>query len=191
MARDVSSGLLAQCDADTLAPIYMASIGTAGGTVRMWTGIGTIVWGGEEFIGGGDLVGVAGVEERYGSTVQAGGTTFSLKGVDPDMLSIALGEIRQGLPAKLWFAALDLEAGALHGDPLLVFSGLTDIPTIDDGGDTVTISITAENRLIDLERARVRRFTPEDQKAQYPGDKGFDFVASIQEAEISWGSGLP
>jgi len=191
MARDMSSGLVAACDAPTLAPIYLAEVWTAGGAVRMWTGIGTLIFGGNEYLGGGNLVGVSAVEERAGDELSATGITYSLKGVDPDMLAVALGEIRQGLSAKLWFAVLNQDDGTFEGEPLLVFSGLTDIPTIDDGGDTITISLSAENKLIDLERPRVRRFTPADQKSAHPGDKGFDFVAGLQDLEITWGSGLP
>jgi hypothetical protein len=62
-----------------------------------------------------------------------------------------------------------------------------DVMTIDETGETCSITLTAENRLIDLERPRVRRYTSEDQKSLHPNDKGFDFVNSLQEAEIKWG----
>ena len=37
---------------------------------------------------------------------------------------------------------------------------------------------------MDLERAEVRRYTDADQQAEYPGDRFFEFVAALQEAEI-------
>ena len=64
-----------------------------------------------------------------------------------------------------------------------------DVMTIDDNGETANISLTAESRLIDLERARERRYTSDDQKVRHPNDTGLDFVASLQEKEIAWGSG--
>ena len=59
--------------------------------------------------------------------------------------------------------------------------------TITDSGDTSTIKVTVENRLIEFERSRQRRYTSEDQKIDYPNDKGLEFVAEIAEKEIVWG----
>ena len=36
---------------------------------------------------------------------------------------------------------------------------------------------------------RVRRYTAEDQKIDYPNDKGLEFVAEMAEKEIVWGRG--
>ena len=60
--------------------------------------------------------------------------------------------------------------------------------TISDGGDTATIKLTAESRLIDLDRSRERRFTSEDQKIEFPDDKGLEYVDDLQDKEIVWGS---
>ncbi|WP_417844845.1 phage head spike fiber domain-containing protein [Thalassospira sp.] len=78
----------------------------------------------------------------------------------------------------------------LVGAPLRVFSGKTDVPVISDDGTSCVIGLTAENALVDLERARTRRYTDQDQKAEYSGDLGFEFVPRLQEMEISWGQGL-
>ncbi len=45
-------------------------------------------------------------------------------------------------------------------------------------------ALTCESRLVDLERAEVRRYTDADQQAEYPGDRFFEFVPALQEAEI-------
>jgi hypothetical protein len=58
---------------------------------------------------------------------------------------------------------------------------------IEDSGDTANIGLTAESRLIDLERSRERRYTSEDQKIDYPNDKGLEFIADLQDKEIVWG----
>jgi len=62
-----------------------------------------------------------------------------------------------------------------------------DVMTISDSGDSSTISISVENKLIAFERSSVRRYTNEDQKIDHPSDKGFEFVTKIQEKEIIWG----
>ena len=59
--------------------------------------------------------------------------------------------------------------------------------SINDTGETLTISVSIESRLIDLERPRIWRYTSEDQKRVYPTDKGFDFVNDLQSKQIIWG----
>jgi len=59
--------------------------------------------------------------------------------------------------------------------------------TINEAGDSSSINLTVENKLIQLDRARVRRFTDNDQKIDYPDDEGFSFVTKIQDKEIVWG----
>jgi hypothetical protein len=44
-----------------------------------------------------------------------------------------------------------------------------------------------ENRLVDLERARVARFTSGYQKSVYPTDLGLDFIEDMQDKETLWG----
>jgi hypothetical protein len=68
-----------------------------------------------------------------------------------------------------------------------IFSGYMDQMNIEDGADTATIEMRVENKLIDLERARVARFTSGYQKAIYPGDLGLDFLEDLQDKKLSWG----
>ena len=63
--------------------------------------------------------------------------------------------------------------------------------TIKDSGETSTIELTVESRLIDLQRQRERRFTDADQKYFYPGDTGLQYVAGLQDQVIYWGASTP
>lgn len=76
---------------------------------------------------------------------------------------------------------------ALIDDPVLAFQGQTDSVVINEGRDSSQIVINVENRLLRLEKTNERRYTSEDQERISPGDKGFDYVESIQEKEILWG----
>jgi hypothetical protein len=68
-----------------------------------------------------------------------------------------------------------------------IFSGELDQMTIVEEAETCTLSVTAENVLIKLERPTVRRFTDQDQKSRYPSDRGLEYIASLQDKEIFWG----
>jgi hypothetical protein len=72
-------------------------------------------------------------------------------------------------------------------DPYLAFEGRLDIPSIQEDGDNSIITISYESRLIDLERSREIRYTHEEQTRLFPGDLGFEYVASMQEKEVLWG----
>ena len=62
-----------------------------------------------------------------------------------------------------------------------IFSGYMDQMNIEESAETSTISVTVENRLVDLERARVARYTSGYHKSIYPDDPGLDFVDSLTD----------
>jgi len=184
MARSLTAAMLTALAAGTVRPCPIAEIEVAGGFVRAWNGIGDLLFGGQNYTGLGDLAGVSPVKES--SDIRANNVQFQLSGIPAAMMSTALGSVRWNKSAKLWLGLLDASE-ALIADPYLMFSGFTDVPAIEESGATARISISAESRLVDLKRSRVRTYTPEDQRRDYPADKGFDFVAGLQDAQIIFG----
>ena len=184
MRYDVTTAFIAALEAPLLRPAYLVSIQFASSTVYAWTGLGSLVWNGNTFAGVGSIGSVATVEE--GSTVQARGTTLTLTGFDPALLGDALTDLRQGLPVTIWLALFDATP-AVIGNPVIAFAGRVDQPTITCDGATATIQINCESRLMDLNVPAQRRYTNEDQWRDFPGDRGFEFVNSVQEVTIYWG----
>ncbi|HKD35163.1 MAG TPA: hypothetical protein VKB78_00140, partial [Pirellulales bacterium] len=76
---------------------------------------------------------------------------------------------------------------AIIANPVIAFQGRVDQPTIQCDGKTATIQINCESRLMDLNVPALRRYTNEDQWRDFPGDRGFEFVNSVQEVTIYWG----
>jgi hypothetical protein len=68
-----------------------------------------------------------------------------------------------------------------------VFEGRMDQMQVRKAGDTCEIRISLESNLIDLNRSRERRYTHEDQQSDYSGDKGFEYVVSLQNKRVTWG----
>lgn len=155
------------------------------GDVRVWSGIGPLVWDSNTFQGTGLLGTVSDITESVG--LKSIGMSFTLSGIPSSMIAIVLGEHYQGRAVTVWRAFFDTD-DVIAGSPVQVFSGRLDIMTIDDVGETITVGVTAENRLIDLQRPNeIRFYTDQDQQAEYPGDKGFEFVPQMKEALILWG----
>lgn len=188
MSRDLDNDLQNEIVKSHLAPIFMAEFFFDSGTLRFWNGAGDLDWDGVTFTGSGSMLSVTELQET--SSTQAQGLNFVLNGLPTNLLALALGENYTGRSCTLYFSCLD-NAGAIVGEPYQIFSGLMDVMQIDDGGDTATITLSAENRLIELRKARVSRYTPEDQKRNYPDDQGLDFVTAIQDKELIWGKATP
>jgi hypothetical protein len=145
---------------------------------------GTVPVVGGTYKGIGTLGSVSPISET--TDVAAVGMQFTLSGIPSDLMGYALAECRTGYPVKLWIGFLTT-AGAIIADPALCFSGRMDTVAMTEGTDTATITISAENQLIDLQRPRLRRWTDDDQKRTYPTDDGFKWVPTVQEWNGSWG----
>jgi hypothetical protein len=185
MSRDLTTAVQNQLSADELQPFFAVKLNFDSGDLRLWTGYGDITVDSETYTGGGQLLNISEIEETV--EIAARGITMSLNGVDSSLVSLALTENYQTRSAKVYLGVLS--SGAVVASPYQLFDGRMDVLSIDDSGDTATITMTAESRLIDLERPRLRRYTSEDQKLRHPTDTGLDFVAALQEKEIAWGTG--
>ena len=163
------------------APVVLVELDFASGAFRAWTGLGQLNWAGKVFEGVGSIGAVGEVEETV--ELRAVRLTLALSPVPQEVVDIALAERSFRLhPARLWGALLDAE-GAFVADPFPLWAGLMDTMEVTDGAEP-RVALTCESRLVDLERAEVRRYTDADQQAEYPGDRFFEYVPALQEAEI-------
>lgn len=184
MSRGLTSTIKSAAAAATIYPAFLVEMDFSGGAVRVWTGMGSISWNGYTWLGVGDLGGISPISET--SEVRANGISLTLSGVDSARVTDVLSEDYRGRSCKVWLALLD-SAGTVLADPDLRFSGVMDQASIEDNGETCTITMAAESRLVDLQRSRERRLTDEDQQNLFPGDRGLEFVAAMQDKELLWG----
>lgn len=184
MSRDIDPDLKDEFDKEALRPVFLMEFQYISGTLRFWTGLGEIDVGGDTYTGSGHVINVSEVTETQ--AIEANGLAFMLSGVDEELVSIALQEEYQGRACSLSLSCLD-EAGLTIGTPLQIFAGYMDVMEISDSGTGAVITQTAEHKLSVLNKAKVRRYTPEDQKSRYAGDKFMDFIPSMQDKEVIWG----
>ena len=192
MSRSLTSGMQAVSTAEVVRPIYLVRMvfdsGESPNELNLWSGNGDLTYDGETYSGVGDLLSITPVTETADMT--ASGINVVLTGVKSSLVVIAKDHEYQGRPLTVMLGAFD-STGSLVADPTVVFSGFMDTMTIAEAGETSTISIAVENKLIAFERSKVRRYTAEDQKIDHPTDKGFEFVTAIQNKEIVWGRPTP
>jgi hypothetical protein len=184
MARALTAGMLAAMATGNLRPLILYEGEFAGGTVRLFSGHGSLVWNGNTFTGSGQMLRISAIQEV--SALQAINFTISLNGELPALIQVALAQVRRGKSGSVWLGLLDSN-NALIADPFLCFKGRADKPDIVPDPSHTVISVAYESRLIDASRRRERRYTSEDQQIDFPGDKGFDQVPSLQDTQFTWG----
>lgn len=190
MTRSMTAAAADALEAVRQAPRFLVQIDFDSGPLRLWSGVGPLSALGETWTGVGRLGSIGPVREGRDPTAR--GIVMELTIVPtpevpdaPDaVLNIAEAEDYQGRPATVYQAMLDPDTGALIEDPFARFRGYLDTMDESEEPGRATIRIRAENRLIDLERPRLAHYTPEDQKARYPGDTFFDEVAGLQQRQI-------
>jgi len=205
MTRDLSPITLKNINDDVVRPFFAVELNFDDNIVRTWTGVGTLVLpDGTSWVGTEQLLSISSIEETQEMSVK--GATLTMSGIPSELLSLALSEPYQGRVCNIYFGTLSVgsllkQDGAYilkqDGGKILVetgeegfnqlFSGYMDQMNISDGPESATIEMRVENKLIDLERARVARYTSGYQKSVYPGDLGLDFVESLQDKDIVWG----
>ncbi len=184
MARDITGALNAKMKGESLEVVFLVELEYPSGILRLWNGYGELSFDSELWTGGGEFLRISEIKET--EAIVASGMVFTLSGIPSAAITNALGTDYQGRPATLYVGVLDTDMRTLIADPYVVFEGLMDVQTINDGGDTATVSVTAENHLVDLQRATNRTYTPEDQAIEFPADRGLDFIASLQTKDVLW-----
>ena len=184
MSRSLTSGMQTAVTADLVRPITLVQCAFDSGNLNLWSGIGDLTVDSVDYVGAGSLLSIGEITES--SELSANGITVTLSGVTSPLITKARDEDYQGRELKVLLGAMDASNGVIS-DPVVIFSGFMDVMTINESGETATIQVTVENRLIEFEKTRIRRYTAEDQKIEYPNDKGLEFVAEMAEKEIVWG----
>lgn len=166
--------------------LLMAAIDHPDGMVYVHTGIGTISYNGQNWIGVGIFGEVGPVVISTETVIQE--VTFTLSGVEDEDESLQFlnANVRNRL-ATVWLACLD-EAGQVVRDPFQIMEAQMDYQTFDANEESgeVTIQIVARAGFYTLERAIDESWSPEDQKARYPADTGLDLVPGLADKDIIW-----
>jgi len=209
MSRVLPDTIIGALDDSVIYPFFAVELNFGVADVlRLWTGVGTLSFEEVSWTGAGTLLGISAVEET--TETAAKGADITITGLPSEVLALALSTPYQGRTCKIYFGMF--AKGSLQKESsnfiLLedgsrieledrstglteIFTGYMDQMNIVEGVDTGTIQVKVENKLIDLERARVARYTAEYQRSRNiagaSDDAGFDFVAAMQDQKLAWG----
>ena len=208
--RDITTVVENALDDAVVYPFFAVELIFDSGPLRLWTGVGEATIDGDTYVGTGNLLSISSIEETTELAVR--GATITLSGIPSEVISLALQSAYQGRVCNIYFGVLtedyysvggsypglildfvaeyyDTSGEAYLASLTQIFSGYMDEMNIEETPETSTIELKVENKLIDLERARTRRYTSAYQKSVYPGDLGLDFVESLQDKKVVWGRG--
>ena len=183
--RNLPSAMVTAITSNYVRPIFMAILTFRSTTQYVWSGAGNLVYGGNTYLGIGSLGKIGDVSE--GTDVKAYGTTVQLSGIDPVLLGESLTDVQIGAPATIYVAFVDGNCNIL-GTPYPLFVGTMDKPTVQVAPDTISITISLENQLWNLQRAGQRRYTAADQNLYYPDDSAFNWVEILNDQALIWGN---
>ena len=189
MSRTIGNTFGTQLTSGSLRPFYAIKMKFTSGELRITTTYSNLVIGNDSYIGTGDILSISPITET--SDTRATGVEIILNGLDTAILSAGLTEDTQGMVVEIYFGVLDTvnNADAIVDTPYQIFSGFIDAMVLKENGESSSLNFTIENKLVTLEKAIDRRYTDQDQKNLFAGDKGLEFVASLQDKVITWGGG--
>ena len=190
MSRSIGSAFGTQLTSGSLRPFYAIKMNFTSGTLLLATTYANLVIGGNTYLGSGNILSVAPITET--SDTRASGLEIVLNGLDTSILSAGLTEDTQGMVVEVYFGVLTTtdNADVIVDTPYQIFSGFIDSMVLQENGETSNLKFMIENKLITLEIPTDRRYTDQDQQNLFPGDKGCNFVTSLQDKSVAWGAGV-
>lgn len=152
--------------------------------ILLWSGTDDLVIASETYTGAGNLLSISNTEDNL--ELKSNGLVITLSGMDTTIVNYALTENYQNRPLTLFMGYVMGGTNEVAGT-LTLFKGRMTSLVIGDTPEGSTVTIDAENRLVDLDRPSNLRYTKESQNFLHDGDTGFNRVASLQDKQINWG----
>lgn len=184
--RSLSAPTLAALASGQLAIVQLVYMAFAS-PIALNTSNLTLVWDSVTYTGAGAMGAIGQVDDSPG---EVKGLNFQLIGVDSAYISLALDDagVVQGTPVTIRTAILNSSYVVL--DAPIEWTGKLDTMTIEEDGETCTVSVSAESSAVDILRGGPLTYSDADQKFLVPGDKAFEFILSQANTPIVWPSKL-
>jgi hypothetical protein len=154
-----------------------------GGAVRAWTGVGSVTWNAQTWLGVGNL---GSIDKIVDSVDRADiGVDLSFNYLDDTLRNAIIATDPVGRAASVYLAAVNAAAGTIT-DAYEIFAGFMDRVEIEDAGSSGRIVVRLASELARLNRPTYYQLTHAHQQALFPGDLGMEFAPRMDEP-IMWG----
>lgn len=166
--------------------VTFAKLEFPSGTVYVHNSLGTYTWGGQDWLGVGDLGSISQVEE--GVDISPYAITLTLSGLDATISGAALTEDYFMHPVTVYMGVLNAD-DSLIADPTQIWAGFMDQMNVSlgaDGGDA--IQLIAESELSRFDSSANLMYTNAAQQEKSSGDLFFSHMHKIEGVKINWGA---
>jgi hypothetical protein len=175
-----------------IQPYFAAYLDFSGSApVRLWTGNTSKslndIGGSGDYLGVGTFGSISTVTET--TEVAAKTMDLTLSGIPTEYVSLALSGSYRGRDAVVYLVLFNTNMSSY--EQVTLFRGYMDQLLIQESSDISTITVKCESRLIELNRTKDVRYTDEAQKQLYPNDKGLEFISSMADKAVYWGTSAP
>jgi hypothetical protein len=172
-----------------VAPFIAVDLDFSSGHVRLWTGLGNLVIGGNTYTGAGYLARIKAAPEHSNLTVER--RTYQLAGADVNPAVVPEADIDSSFGRSVieYLGFLNADTGQLVDTPETNFEGEISNIRRSDGPEPV-IEVNADHRMVILDQNDGWRWTHEHQQEFYPAaptDNGLNQMAAIELREVLWG----
>lgn len=185
--RSMSATMLSRIADDLVYPVYLVELAFDSGSMFLADYHRDLTWSGDTYLRTNGLLSFDGLRETGELLINE--ITIALSGVDTTaaMAKILTDDfLDRSIAIRL--AIVDGPGETIVADPLLIFSGRMDSPTItedpDSGGSTVTVRGTPA--WSDFGRKPGRHTNNGEQQFFFTGDLGFEYVSELPKL-ITWG----
>lgn len=158
----------------------------ASGKHRLWTGIGTRSFGGHDWQGVGNIIEISEITRLQNG--QADPFEVSVVAAE-DLLRLGLIEFAEEAMDRelsVYLQFLNFDADAPLGEPWKIRDGIMRGASLTVDAEAQTLTIKCDTLASRRNRPAYGMLTDRDQKARYPGDRGLEFVHTIDGKEILW-----
>lgn len=184
MTRAMASGNVAHINSRQTHPVMMANFQfTGSGPVYVHSGLGTITYDGNNYVGVGNYGGVEGLEET--EALVPAPVRLSLSGLTSEFFTEALNAANYGDRVTLYVGYRD-DVGQLIDEPWIFYRGRVVSSQLTKGSENRVI-ITIQHVLAILRKKTNTRYTDEEQQRRYPGDNAFKHVEKVADITLNWG----
>lgn len=182
--RTIDSDAVTAMASAAVALVQLVRIAPPSGDVLLASSNRDVVFDGLTYKGAFGLGSVSTITDKAG---EAQGLSLQLAGGASATIAMALdaADEVQGAAVTIRSAIIDISDGSVLDAPI-DWAGRADVMSIQEDGDTATVTLTAESNAVTLLRGTPSTYSHADQIALYPADRAFEYVVSQADQVVVW-----
>lgn len=188
MSRSLAAATQTHVEGTHVHPVIMCRIDFTPTSIYVHTGLGTIGFESNSYLGVGTLGGLSGLAET--ENLVPSPITLSLSGIDSNIFGESLDASNYGDRVFLHIAYRN-DDGTVIGTPWNFYKGRIEYSSANRGREGNIVSMVVQHVLAILSKKIATRYTDESQQKKFPGDLGFQFIEQNIGLQLQWGARDP